>query len=548
MSDHAGIVDPTEVAADRLALLLDAVVSMAADLTLDGVLDRIVGTSRRLTGAEYAALGVLHSGPQKGLRTFVHAGMAPDLVEQIGHLPEGRGIVGLLIDRPEPLRLREISAHPDSYGFPDRHPPMSSFLGVPIRVRERVFGNLYLTEKSGGREFTDEDEGIVMALAAAAGVVIENAQLYEEAARREEWLVATAEIAGHLAETGTADDSLPVVATRARQLASADVAWLAVQAGDHLELRALSGPPVDLEALDPLTQDGSLCNEVFTTGVPVATEDIAQDPRRGIMERIEGWPLIGPVIVVPLRAGKDVVGALALGWGPEHADRYHELDPRLLLSFAEQAALALQLVRSQENERRLALFEDRDRIGRDLHDLVIQRIFAVGLSLQGVSRVSDVLEVNERIDAAVEDLDATIKDIRRSIFALGTAETSADIQSELTKLVDRAAMTLKFRPTLRFSGPVRSMVSEEVAPHLLAVLGETLSNAIRHSGASNIDVRISAGESLDLVVADNGCGLPADARESGLLNIRDRAARLGGACSVSSSDQGTTVTWSVPPV
>ena len=382
----------------RLRLLLDAVVSMAADLNLDGVLARIVEISRHLTGARYAALGVLNSGPRKGLRTFVHHGMTPVQVEEIGDLPTGHGILGLLIDRPEPLRLHEISAHPESYGFPPRHPPMRSFLGVPVRIRDQVFGNLYLTEKPGEGDFTQEDEEIVVALAAAAGVAIENARLYEHAHRREEWLAATAEITGLLSGSVDLEDALQLVADRARQVAGADVAWLVVGTPDELSLRALSGPPVTLADVRGVSMDKSLSHEVIMTGEPISSEDMSQDRRATTMDHIAGWPKIGPAIVVPLRARSEVVGALALGWTPDHVDEYHEVDPRLPASFAEQAALALQVVRSQENERRLALFEDRDRIGRDLHDLVIQRLFAVGLSLQSVSRVSEVPQVNERID------------------------------------------------------------------------------------------------------------------------------------------------------
>ena len=446
----------------RLRLLLDAVVSMAADLTLDGVLARIVEISRHLTGARYAALGVLNSGPRKGLRTFIHHGMTPLQVEEIGDLPTGHGILGLLIDRPEPLRLHEIAAHPESYGFPPGHPPMGSFLGVPVRIRDQVFGNLYLTEKPGNGDFTKEDEEIVLALAAAAGVALENARLYEETGRREEWLAATAEITGLLSGSGAIEEALQVVADRARRVAGADVAWLVTGTPDDLALHAISGPPVTLADMKDLSMDKSLSHEVMKTGEPISSEDITQDGRAMTMDHIPGWPKIGPAIVVPLRTGSDVVGALALGWAPDHAYEYHNVDPRLPASFAEQATLALQVVRSREAERRLALFEDRDRIGRDLHDLVIQRLFAVGLSLQSVSRVSDVPQVSERIEAAVDDLDATIKDIRRSIFALGSAEAAADIQTEITRLVERAAATLKFRPTLEIDGPVRSTVSEEV--------------------------------------------------------------------------------------
>jgi signal transduction histidine kinase len=423
---------------------------------------------------------------------------------------------------------------------------MKSFLGVPVRIRDQVFGNLYLTEKPSDGDFTTEDEEIVIALAAAAGVAIENARLYEETGRREEWLEATAEITGLLSGSGAVEEALQVVADRARQVAAADVAWLVVGTPGDLALRAVSGPPVALADMRGLSLDKSLAHEVITTGESISSEDMTEDRRAMTMDHIPGWPTIGPAIVVPLRTGSEVVGALALGWRPDHAYEYHNVNPRLPASFAEHAALALQVVRSRENERRLALFEDRDRIGRDLHDLVIQRLFAVGLSLQSVSRVGEVPQVNERIEAAVDDLDATIKDIRRSIFALGSAEAAADVQSEITRLVERAASTLKFQPVLEINGPVRSTVSDEVAPHLLAVLGETLSNAVRHAGATRIAVRVSAGDALDLVVSDNGGGLPDDVHESGLRNVRNRAIQLGGVCEVVSSVEGTTVTWSVP--
>jgi signal transduction histidine kinase len=532
--------------APRLRLLLDAVVSMAADLTLDGVLSQIVETSRRLTGAQYAALGVLSSGSGTGLRTFVHRGMDEVQVREIGDLPTGHGILGLLIDRPEPLRLHDLTAHAASYGFPAGHPPMSSFLGVPIRIRDRVFGNLYLTEKSGGVDFTQQDEDVVVALAAAAGVAIENARLYEEAGRREEWLAATAGITGILSTTDEdEDDALRSIADHARAVARADVAWIVVASDDRLQVRAVSGTGVRPDDLRGLALDASLSHEAIRTGQPISTEDIAEDRRAAVLGHVDGWPEIGPAMVVPLRAG-EVVGALALGWAPSATARFHDTDPRLPAAFAEQAALALQVVRSRETERQLALLEDRDRIGRDLHDLVIQRLFAVGLSLQSVSRLTDQPQVNQRIEAAVEDLDSTIRDIRRSIFALGTTQAAADLQTEITRLVDRAASTLKFRPSLELVGPLRSTVGDEVAPHLLAVLGEALSNATRHSSATRIAVHVGAGESLELVVRDNGHGLPAHVQESGLRNIRERAERLGGRCTVESSAEGTTVTWTVP--
>jgi signal transduction histidine kinase len=256
---------------------------------------------------------------------------------------------------------------------------------------------------------------------------------------------------------------------------------------------------------------------------------------------------MGPAIVVPLKDAAGLQGALALAWTPDRTHDYHALDTQLAASFAEQAALALQVARSREDQQRLALFEDRDRIGRDLHDLVIQRLFAVGLGLQGAVRLTDRPEVRSRLEQAVDDLDATIKDIRRSIFALGATESDSDIQSEITRMVERAESTLKFRPRLTFEGPVRTLISPEVAPDLLAVLAEALSNVSRHAEASTVEVHLAVGSDVQLVVTDDGKGLPEDAVVSGLENIQQRAEAHGGSFRLeSSSSKGTRLRWTVP--
>jgi signal transduction histidine kinase len=533
---------------ERQRLLLDAVVTMAADLSLDGVLQRIVVIAGELVDARYAALGVLSLAPDRRLRTFVHHGMPEGLVAEIGHLPRGHGVLGLLIDHPQPLRLHDINEHPAAYGFPDRHPPMSSFLGVPVRIRDRVFGNLYLTEKTGGGDFTDADEEIVVALAAAAGVAIENARLYDEASRRQRWLAATAEITALLTAGHAGVDELQTIADRAREVAEADVAWILTgQDRSSLRLRATSGVEADPAAVHELPLERSLAGVVVDTGSPVAVEDIATDPRALDMSQIFGWASLGPAVVVPLRSGEQVDGALALAWSRERAEGYYTLDPALPAGFAEHATLVLQIVRAREDRQRLEMLEDRDRIGRELHDVVIQRLFAVGLGLQGTSRLVDRPDVVTRLDQAVDDLDATIKDIRRSIFALASTDASHDIQVEVTRLVDRAAGTLKFRPTLRFEGPVRTLVGGDLAPEVLAVLGEALSNASRHADARSVDVLLSAGSEVVLRVSDDGRGLDESVAESGLRNMRERAERRGGTFVVESVlGEGTSITWSVP--
>jgi signal transduction histidine kinase len=533
----------------RLRLLLDAVVTMAGDLTLDSVLARIVTIAGQLADARYAALGVLATDPGQALRTFVHHGIDGEVVTKIGALPTGQGLLGLLIDDPRPIRLRDIAAHPASSGFPAHHPPMTSFLGVPIRIRDRVFGNLYLTEKVNGEEFTATDEDVVVALAAAAGTAIENARLYEEAEHRQAWLSATAEIVGLLAADTGAAEALQAVADRARSVSGADVAWI-VTGGqpETLRLEVVSGAPVDMDAMTHLSMEESLASIVVQSGRPISVCDVTTDERAVDPSSMDGWPTLGPVMVVPMRSGKGVEGVLSLAWTPDNAEGYRRVAPELPASFAEQATLALQVARSRADRQRLTLYEDRDRIGRDLHDLVIQRLFAVGLGLQSSANLTADDKVRLRLEQAIDDLDDTINDIRRTIFSLGAAESASDVQSEIERLVDRAGATMKLRPTLHLEGPVRTAVGEVVVPDLLAVLGEALTNISRHAQASAVRVSIAVdGADLSMTVADDGRGLDVAAPQSGLDNMRVRAERHGGSFSVESgAGEGTTVRWTVP--
>lgn len=529
----------------RLQLLLDAVVTISADLSLDGVLSRIVAIASRLVDAEYAALGVLSAGRRRRLRTFIHHGISDDMAAVIGELPTGHGLLGLIIDRPEPLRLHDIAEHPSSYGFPENHPPMSSFLGVPVRIRERVFGNLYLTEKVGGGDFTVEDEEVVVALAAAAGVAIENARLYEETTTRETWSRATAAIAAAVQDPESVDDAYAAIVEQAREVGRADAAWILVNGPDgDQQVVAIAGGALSGEALVSLPAVDVAAQGALEKGECCAIEDIVG---AGVATGIPGLPDIGPLLAVPFSPSTAIRGTLSLAWSAQNEDRYYSLDTQLVASYAEQAALTMQLSEARDEQRRLAVFEDRDRIGRDLHDLVIQRLFAVGLGLQGATRLVERPEVAARLEQAVDDLDATIKDIRRAIFGLSSLDTAGDVQAEVTRLVERASSTLKFKPSLRFEGPVRTLVAPELAPDLLAVLAEGLSNASRHAEATAISVIVAVGDRVVLTVRDNGKGMESTGAESGLANIRVRAEQRGGTLAVDSgAGRGTTLTWSVP--
>ncbi len=533
---------------ERLRLLLDAVVGIAADLDLDSVLERIVRVSCQLAGAQYGALGVLGAGPDRRLRQFITHGLTAEQRAAIGDLPSGHGILGVIIDSPEPLRLQTLADHPKSYGFPPHHPPMGTFLGVPVRIRDQVFGNLYLTEKTSGGAFTAEDEEIVMALAAAAGVVIENARLYEESSRRQRWLEAATEITTALLGRVEREAALELVADRARDIARGDAAAVLLRDELHrLVVEVVSGEvPEAAGSLVPLA--GSPVAQVLDEGrtITLSGETGRQGLRALGFGPDDGWPDLSEAVLLPMGSGGAADGVLVLAWA-DPAVR-GDTDVALLEAFAEQAALALRVVQAQEDQGRLAVFEDRDRIGRDLHDLVIQRLFAVGLTLENVSRMTVRPEVTQRITGAVDDIDATIKDIRRTIFELSAHASADDLRTELGEAVAVATQALGFAPRLQTSGPVDSLVRADVRPHLLAVVREALSNVARHAQGHSVVVHLAVGDEVVLTVTDDGTGYVDGGRSSGLRNMTERAEALGGSFEVrrAGDDGGTVAVWRVP--
>ncbi|MER7555809.1 GAF domain-containing protein [Nocardioides sp. NPDC126508] len=537
----------------RWRLLLDAIVTMGAGLSIDDLLNRIVEVAQALAGARYAALGVLASGGERRLRLFINRGLTPEQQLRIGDLPTGHGLLGLLIDHPEPVRLQDITEHQASYGFPEHHPPMRSFLGVPVRIGEKVFGNLYLTEKADGEDFTDQDESIVVALAAAAGVAIENALLAEEAARRGRWLDARAEITSALMGDVDRTSALQLVADRAREVAGADVAWIVTgPSADRLRVEVVSGAEIDVDVLRRAPLRESVASQAIMDGVPMIVEDIAGAAAGGSAAAVIDLSDIGPGVLVPLgrtdpSEEMNAVGVLALAWRRANAEQAQDVDLAVADAFAGQVAVAIRLAQSRDERQRLAVYDDRDRIGRDLHDIVIQRLFVIGLRLQGGLNLAENPKLRGRLDQAVEDIDETIRDLRRAVFELGTPDHSGDVQSQVTDVVNRAAASLKFRPRLAFDGPVRLRTTPEVTKDVVAVLGEALSNTARHAHASNVDVSLSAGTDLVLRVRDDGDGIPDDPVESGLANMRHRAEAHGGRCTVEAAKpKGTVVEWTVP--
>jgi signal transduction histidine kinase len=509
--------------------LLDAVVAMSSDLDLHSVLSRIVVSACRLTGARYGALGVI--GADGNLDDFVTHGIDADLHRQIGDLPRGRGILRLLIDEPHPLRLEDLRRHPRSFGFPAHHPPMSTFLGVPVRIRGTVFGNLYLTEKDGGGQFTSQDETLVLALASAAGFVIDNARAYLLSERRRQWLEASADLTESLQPPISIDRALEKFTIATRSLSGA-VATAVVQFPE-------SGPVL-------ATSDGPAVHRLPELLPEIAA--LLDHPSRGDRsDRIESLR-VGDLeaVVVPLRAHFSQASVMVALF--EEGHRATDVEERELLgSFADQAALALDRAQAVADREELAVVSDRDRIARDLHDLVIQRLFATGLQLQGMRAIVVNPDVGERLEKAVDDLDQTIRDIRTTIFELQHRQGGSP-RSLVRALVKEYVPVLGFTPTVRILGPVDTTVSSALSEQLLAVLREALSNIARHAIADHAEVEIAAspGE-LVLTVTDNGTGLPAERNESGLRNARRRAAAHGGILELEPGiPSGTVFRWRVP--
>jgi signal transduction histidine kinase len=554
LSELQGRLQAVLGARDQMRGLLEAVIAISSGLDLASTLRRIVETAVRLVDGSYGALGVI--GDDKQLAEFIPVGLSEDDIRRIHHWPEGHGLLGLLIKEPQPLRLASISAHAESSGFPAGHPPMESFLGVPVRVRDEVFGNLYLTNKRGGGEFTDDDETVLLALGAAAGVAVENARLYEAARRSQRWIQASGEVTTELLSGTDPGEVLARITSQARELSDADLAFLALpdDTGRLLLVTYVDGDEAQAVRGLVLPVGQSLSGEVHSSGESVITADFAVDERAAAEARA-AMSNIGPAVVFPLGAGGGARGVLTVG---RHHGRtpFSSAEAAFAASFAAQAGVALELAASRAEAERLSVYQDRDRIARDLHDLVIQRLYATGMSLQGTMPMISRPEVADRITRAVDAMDETIKEIRGAIFALQArdVEVQPDPRADIVRLVEEMTEMLGFAPSLRLGPGLRTLNSEELTEQALIVLREALSNMARHAGATRADVTVDVDRDgfLVVTVTDNGTGMPTgSSRRSGLRNLADRATALGGELRLSPAEPaaprpGTRLEWRVP--
>jgi signal transduction histidine kinase len=538
-----------ELAADRdqMVQLLQVAIEISSDLDLDATLHRIVNAALGMTGARYGAIGVW--APDDTLSSFVHLGIDPETTRRIGHFPVGKGVLGVLRSGSEPLRLRDVTVHQEHFGFPAHHPPMQAFLGMPISIRGAVYGALYVADDRGDFAFSSADEVTARALASAASVAIDNARLFEQARTSAQWTDASRAITAALLSGDTRDRPLQLIAQRAMELTDAEQGIVLVpvepddpdDAVDTLVVSAAVGIHADEVLGQLIPVDSSTSGGVFRSGCPLITETFRRP--------IQAFTDVGerPAILMPLRSEGDTLGVIAVARDatqPPFDAAYLDL----VSDFADHAAVALTLATARDRTQELMLFADRDRIARDMHDQVIQRIFAVGLALQGIAGRVRSQEISERLTNCIDDLQSVIDDMRRTIFNLQHSANSAGAFSQrLQEAIGRLTESQDIATAVRISGPV-NVVTGELADDAEAVVVEALSNAVRHSGAATVTIDVEVGDDLTIVVTDNGRGVPADnRRRSGLSNMASRAEQHGGVCSVASpASGGTRVTWTVP--
>lgn len=521
----------------RLRALLRANQAVVQQLDLPVVLQRIVDVAVELVGADYGALGVIAA--DGSLERFFHAGMTADDAEAIGRWPQGRGLLGAVIDDPRPIRLAHISDDPRSSGFPPGHPAMDSFLGVPVRVRGDVFGNLYLTGRSGA-EFTADDEELVLALASTAGFAIENARLFAETKRRQAWAVASGEITAALLSV-EASDPLGVLASRVLALADAHLVYVVRPADDRAQLvvETACGEGEDDVRGRRFPLGNSLAGSVIEGGQPrIVSEDTS--PAAEVS--------LGPAMGVPLVSAGRVRGVLIVSRRPGSVP-FAKADLEIASDFAGRAAVALELADARADQQRMLLLQDRGRIARDLHDHVIQQLYGTGLELQAITSLLPEGPAAKTVDAAIVNIDAAIAQIRTAIFALANAPSrhKEAVRHRIIDLVNEIGASLPQTPRMSFSGPVDLVIDGDLAHDVLAVLREALTNVVKHAEARHVSVNVTAnGREVTLEVTDDGVGLPETGHRSGLRNLEVRASKRSGSFTAASAGGQTVVRWSVP--
>ncbi len=543
----------------RLARLIDAGRGLLSELDLETVLDRLLQTAADLTGARYVALGVLDEG-RRELARFLTRGIDEDVHRAIGDLPRGRGLLGVLIDDPRPLRLDDVGEHPRSYGFPPGHPPMRSFLGVPILVRGEAWGNLYLTEKVGAEPFAPDDEEAVIVLADWAAIAIENARLYRDVAARGEELEravrglrATAAIARAIGGETELERILELVVKRGRALIEAHDVLIMLREGDELVIAAGAGD-VQIANTARLPLTGSTAGEVLAEGRPRRIADAARELL--IPPDQLGLDHASTALLVPLVYRGQSLGVLAAFDRLDGDGAFTRDDEQLLEAFAAQAATAVATAKSVEADRRrrsLAAAEaERHRWARELHDETLQALGGLKILLSSATRLGDPEAMRAAMREATQQLTGDIESLRALIAELRPpALDQLGLAPALTSLAQRTGAGNDVEVRAEVHLPDDRRLAPELETAVYRVVQESLTNVVKHAHASSIDIEVCcADDAVDVSVADDGIGFDAEAVAAngfGLAGMRERVELAGGELSVlPGADAGTVVRARLP--
>ncbi|WP_169580608.1 MULTISPECIES: GAF domain-containing protein [Microbacterium] len=526
----------------RLRALLAATQSVVEAIDLSSLLRRIVEAAIALVDAEYGALGVIAPDGTL-LEEFIYVGLDDATAARIGHLPEGHGLLGALISDPQPIRLAEMEADPRAAGFPAHHPSMTSFLGVPIRVRNEVFGNLYLTNHRDG-EFSDADEQLISALASTAGFAIDNARLLDHALTRERWMRSGAELSAALLSSPT-DGSFDLIVSRLFELPGSDKVSVVLTDDEPGRLRVAAARGADEATL----RGQVVAAESVCAGSALAEGRTRVLPRQTLQEqdvlRIADGSELGPALVVPLRARARLWGAVCIAREPS-GRRFTQAEIDSAADYVSRAAIALELAAAREEAQRAMLADDRSRIARDLHDHVIQQLFGTGLTLQAVAGSLPPGPDAQRVNDSIDQLDDAISQIRTVVFALSRRDETT-IRHQIIDVVAGLSGSMARPAGIRFTGPVDHLIVGDLAADVVGVSRELLSNAVRHAHADGISLELSVEDGCAVVVVvDDGIGIGDIARRSGLDNLDQKARGRGGSFNLESADGGTIATWRVP--
>lgn len=543
--------------ADRLQRLIEVGRELVSELDLDAVLDRLLGTAQELTGARYAAVGVL-DGRRERLAQFLTRGIDDDMHRAIGDLPQGRGVLGLLITDPHPIRLEDVSAHPSSYGFPAGHPPMQSFLGVPVLIRGEAWGNLYLTDKSGG--FDEDDEEAAVVLAAWAAVAVENARLYSTVQSRRDELEravrgfeATASIARAVGGETDLDRVLELITNRGRALVESRAVVIMLSEGTELVVAAAAGEGVQEPGARTPIEDSAL-------GAPLRTRqakrvaDLAGD--LGVGAKALGIKRAGSALLVPLVYRGQSLGLLIAVDRLRGDGAFTSDDEEVFKAFAASAATAVATAQSVEADRLRRTMEsaeaERRRWARELHDETLQGLGGLKVLLCSTNRIDDVpAAARDAIDAAIEHVGRDIEDLRAIITDLRPAALDElGLVPALTSLAQRTAVRagLEMQTDLPEAVPA-DRLPPTVETTVYRIAQEALTNVAKHALATTARLTLSLENgTVELVVSDDGSGFDPDAPTAGfgVMGMRERVELAGGTLLLHRRDEWTVLRARVP--